>query len=410
MISIEAFVRVTLPAMERSKARQIRAKWIFGALLLGAPATTSAAPPLGRAGAAQGVELPTVGAVAFTYQRAPAVAGCSQRAEDDVRDLIEGVVHAAPFVPPGEPARFSIEVQVTRPRAGLVRATFSLFDAARTPKGVSTVEDATCDGAHLKLAASIALLLSPRPAPAPPACPACPPPTCDGPCREAAREEAAARVRRELREVELPRLREEARRELQQGQGRGPTPFSSLRAVVAAGPVLGLNLAEEPARGFWLSGEARAERWSVLLEMRATLPARAFTLQDGRSTLDLSSVSGIVAPCVRWWWLGACALVEAGGFLVAATRPRASSTQGGSQGYVASALLGLGLRVRLDAPLVAGFEARLFADAVGHPVGLSLDGDDPTGPGGAASPAAYSFDAPRAFSAFVGIGVGRSFE
>ena len=385
---------------------------MVAALLLGWATPAAAAPPFGRATAAQGVELPTVGAVSFAYERAPAVAGCSQRAEDDVRDLLEGVVHAPPFVPAGQTARFSIEVQVTRPRAGLVRATFSLFDAARTPKGVSTVEDATCDGAHLKLAASIALLLSPKPAPTPAACPACPAPTCDGPCRKAAREEAAVVVRGEVRAEELPKLREEVRRELsREAPSTGkPALLSGLRAVVAAGPVIGFEYAAEPARGFWLSGEARSERFSLGLELRASLPARAFTLADGVSTLDLSSVAGLLVPCVRWWWLGACAIVEGGGFLVAGTRARGASSAPASQGYVASGLFALGLRARLDVPLVAGFEARLFGDVVGHVVGLALEGDDPTSPGGAASPARYSFDAPRPISAFVGLGLGRSFE
>ncbi len=77
---------------------------------------------------------------------------------------------------------------------------------------------------------------------------------------------------------------------------------------------------------------------------------------------------------------------------------------------MASGLFALGLRVRIDVPLAAGFEARLFGDAVGHVVGLTLEGDDVTSPGGATSPARYSFDAPRPISAFVGLGLGRSFE
>lgn len=400
--------------MKRSETRQIAAFVMVTLFLTTAPAPTSAAPPAGRA-AAQGVELPTVGSVAFSYSRAAAVTGCSQREADDVRDLIEGVVHAAPFVRAGSASRFTIQVDVAR-RAGLVRATFSLFDAAGAARGVSTVDDATCDGAHLKLAASIALLLSPKPIAPPASCPEPAPPACDGPCQEAAvlaaRAESRASALREAREKELPRLLAEARR-ADEERAR-----ASFHAVIAAGPMVAFHLAAEPARGLWLSGEARSERWSLLAEVRATFPTRALTLLDGRSTLDLSTLGALLAPCVRWRWLSGCALVEGGGVLVAAALRGATTSRATAPalagGYVASGLLGFGLRARLDVPIAAGIEARLFADAIAYPIGLTLAGDDPTdptdpaGPGGA--PAAYTFDAPRKISAFVGLGVARSFD
>src|SRR5689334_15536499 len=72
-------------------------------------------------------DLPTDGAVAFSYSRATEILGCSQTTEEEMRDLIRGVMHTDPFVASGEPAPFSLKVAVTQPKTGVVRARFSLF-------------------------------------------------------------------------------------------------------------------------------------------------------------------------------------------------------------------------------------------------------------------------------------------
>lgn len=326
--------------------------------------------------------LPTDGAIAFSYTRAPAVTGCSQTTEAEMRDLLIATVHTDPFVPPGKTPTFRLQVEDTRPAPDLFRSTFSLFDEKGNPRGVSSVEDDTCDGVHLKLLASIALLLQPRPDAA-----------CDAACREALAATAAERARRAVREKELPKAREEARAEAEKAfEERHRRDF---RAVVGAGPAVGLNVAAQPALGYWLSAEARGERWSLGLEMRALLPARALDLAGG-ATLDQASATGLVVPCLRWRWLGGCALVEAGGVFV--TGPAASAPTG-----LAAAMLGVGLRARVDLPVTDGLEVRAFGDLLGYPAVLSAQG-------AAAGGEAFSFDAPRRVAVVVGLGLARSFD
>lgn len=324
--------------------------------------------------------LPADGALAFSYAQSPGVTGCSQSTEAEIRELLIATVHGDPFVPAGQPPTFTLRVEVSRPAPDLFRATLSLFDAKGGPRGVSLVEDETCDGAHLKLLSSIALLLQPRPDP-----------PCDAACRTRIESDARERIRKELREKELPRLREAARIAVQ----RAIEARRTFRAVLGAGPVAGFDLAAEPGAGFWLSAEARSERWSVGLEMRAMLPARTFDLAGG-AALDQASATGLVVPCLRLRWLAGCALVEAGGVFVLG--PGTAAGSGASSG-----LLGFGLRVRVDVPIAAGFEVRFFGDVVGYPVVLEAQAA-PSGGGAAA------FDAPRRVAAFAGLGLVRAFE
>lgn len=375
--------------MERTKPRWIRASgarrarlrgaaWgLGGALLVEGAAAWGAAP----------TSLPSDGSVAFVYSKAAAVTGCSQRNEVEVRDLIEGVVHQDPFVPAGKSGAFALRVDVTAAGPGVVRAAFALFDKDGGSLGVSQVEDPTCDGAHLKLAASIALLLQPRPA-SMPVCPECPEAECDPACRKAVRIAMKDEVAREVRAEELPKLQEEARRA---AEGRSP-PEPAWRPVLAAGGLIGLELAADPAPGFWLAGEVRSSRWSFGLEARGLFPTRVHTLAGG-ATVDLAGTSGVLSPCVRWRWLSGCALVELGGLWVAGP----GVPGGGATGV----LFGLGGRGRVDVPLAAGLEARVFGDVTGHVLGFAGRGTDEGG--------AYTFDAPRRVSAFVGVGLAKVF-
>ncbi len=371
--------------MERTKPRSIRPNGGRRSLR-GGPWAVGAALAVqgGLARGAAPTSLPSDGSVAFVYSKAAAVSACSQRNEVEVRDLIEGVVHLNPFVPVGGSAPFSLRVDVTLAGPNLVRATFALFDKDGGSLGLSQVEDPTCDGAHLKLAASIALLLQPRTA-LQPACPACPETGCDPACRTAVRIALREEVSREVRAEELPKLREEARRE-QEAKRR---PVSDWHAVIGAGAVLGFNFGAGESPGFWLSGEVRSERWVFGAEMRSLLPGNAFALANQKS-LDIEGMSGILVPCVRWWWVAGCGLVEIGGLWLAG---------GGvdSKGV----LFGLGARARVDVPITAGIEARLFGDVMGHVTGLTASGVDAGEP--------YSVDAPRKVSAFVGLGVAKVF-
>lgn len=378
--------------MEPPKALSISAHraspWRALALLLStsvaaATPSSAAAPPM-VAWVPTGFSppLPADGALAFAYVQSPGVTGCSQSTEVEIRELLIATVHADPFVPAGQPPTFTLRVEMSRPSPDLFRATMSLFDARGGPRGVSLVEDETCDGAHLKLLASIALLLQPRPDP-----------PCDAACRTRIEADARERARREVREQELPKLREEARIAAQAAiEERRRRTF---QAVVGAGPLAGFHFAAEPGPGFWLSAEARAERWSLGLEMRALLPARAFDLGGG-AALDQASATGLVVPCLRFRWLAGCALVEAGGVFVLG--PGTAAGAGASSG-----LLGLGLRLRVDVPITAGFDARFFGDVVGYPVALDARAA-PSGGGAAA------FEAPRRVAALAGVGLARAFE
>ncbi len=341
--------------------------------------------------AAAPTSLPSDGSVAFLYSKSDSVTGCSQRTEVQVRDLVTGVVHLDPFVPAGSPAPFTLRVEVQRQAAGLVRAAFSLYDKDGGALGTSAVEDASCDGAHLKLAASIALLLQPTPASSPRACPPCPEAGCDPACRTAVRIALREEVTRQTRAEELPRLRKEVEEEL----AKRVAPSSDWHAVVGGGALFAFNYAADPAPGFWLSGEARTSMWSIGLEARALFRTRAFGLVDG-SSVDVRGVSGLLVPCLRWRWLGGCLLVELGG--VGVTGPGAGEDREG-------VLFSLGARARLDVPLLAGIEARVFGDVAGHVIGLSARGTDTTG----AAPTPYDFDAPRRVSALVGFGLARAF-
>ncbi|MFO0592134.1 MAG: hypothetical protein U0441_31615 [Polyangiaceae bacterium] len=335
--------------------------------------------------AAGPVSLPSDGSVAFLYSKGSGVGDCSQRDEAEVRDLIVGVVHQDPFVAAGQKGAFSLRVDV-RAAPGGVRATFALFDAAGASLGVSQVEDSTCDGAHLKLAASIALLLQPKKPAAPPPCPPCPEPGCDQECRSAVRIALKDEVKREVRAEELPKLRDEAARDAKKAV---PAP-GSVRAAFGAGALFGFELAADPAPGFWLSGEARSERWSFAVEARGLFPTRALSLASG-ATVDVGAVSGLVSPCVRYRWLAGCALVELGGVWLT------GASGAGNDGV----LFGLGARARVDIPIAAGFEARLFGDVMGHLTGIAASGTDTTG--------AFTADAPRRVSVITGLGLTRVF-
>lgn len=349
---------------------------VFATPRAGAPSNLPAVP------AGFSAPLPTDGAIALSYTRAPAAIGCTQTTEAEIRDLFAATVHTDPFVPPGKTPAFRIEVELTRPAGAKFRATFSLFDDRNNPRGTSFVEDESCDGAHLKLLASLALLVQPRPDAA-----------CDAACREGLVSAAADRAAAAVRAKELPRAREEARAEAAKAfEERRKRDF---RAVIGVGIVLGANLAAQPSAGFMLSAEARAERWSLGLEMRSFLPSRGFG-EVGAPGLDLALATGAIVPCLRWRVLSGCAVFELGGVFVTG----AASTAGAGS---SAALLGLGGRARVDLPLAEGFEARLFGDLIGYPAVLSAQGTTAAGE-------AFAFDAPRRVGGVFGVGLVRSFE
>lgn len=349
-----------------------------------------------EAAADTGRGLPTDGEVAFSYSRDPAVKGCAQQDEAGVRDLIEGVMHTEPFVPAGKAGAFEVAVRVTMEKAGVVRAVFELRDGAGVPRGSSKVEDVSCDDVHLKLAASIGLLLEPRKAAAVVAAPACA--ECDAGCRAAIKEGMRGEVKEELREEVGGAVRREVLAECEEKYRRRV----DVHAVISLGAIVGFNYAADPAPGFWLAGEARGSWWSAGVEARGVLPTRAYTLLNGLGTVDFATFSGILSPCLRWKWLSGCALVEVG---TSIHRIPGSFDSGATYAF-----LGLGLRGRVDIPITAGVEARVFGDAMAHPLYVNPQLTDPTGPGGKQNPVVVGYEAPRVIGAFVGLGIAKAFE
>lgn len=351
------------------------------------------------AAAAQGRGLPTDGAVSFSYRRDPEVAGCTQGDEASVRDLVEGVMHVEPFVRAGEAAAMELRVSVARRGARVIRATFELWDAGGK-RGTSHVEDERCDDVHLKLAASIGLLLERR-APAPVAVvvpQAAARPGCDAACRAGVKEELRGEVREEVREEE----REAVRREVRRWCKEKYCPGVDVVAVIGVGALVGFNYAADPAPGFWLTGEARGPWWSGTIEARGVLPTRAYTLLNKLGTVDFGTFSGVLSPCLRWKWLSGCALAEVG---VSIHSIPGSYDDGASEPF-----FGLGVRGRVDIPITRGIELRVFGDLMGYPVIQIRTLSDPTGPGGFDNPAISEYEAPRRFGGFVGLGLAKAFE
>ncbi len=340
----------------------------------------------------QARRTPTDGAVAFSYSRAPDVLACTQVDEAAVRDMLEGVMHTVPFVPKGARAPFELRVEVTKRKDGVVQAALELRDSEGKSRGTSSLDDSTCDGTHLKMAAGIALLLVPPPPRPPPA------PVCDAACRAAVKKELRAEVREEIRETALADAHQEIRQECKDKY----CPRVDFHAVISAGAIVGFNYAADPAPGFWLAGEARGKWWSVMAEARGVMPTQVYTLLNKRGTVDISSFSGLLSPCLRWKWLSGCALVEVGATI--------HSIPGSLDNGAADPFMGLGLRGRLDIPITAGVEVRVFGDAMGHPVGSITSLGDPTGPGGKENIVFTDYEAPRMFSAFVGLGIAKAFE
>ncbi len=351
---------------------------------------------MGHAAAAtaddQARRRPTDGAVAFSYSRAPDVLACTQADETAVRDLLEGVMHTAPFVRKGASAPFDLRAEVTKRKDGQVQAVLELRNSEGQFLGTSTLNDASCDGTHTKMAVGIALLLVPPP-PKPPLAP-----VCDAACRAAVKNELRAEVREEIREPVLAEAHQEIRKECKDKY----CPHVDFHAVISAGAIVGFNYAADPAPGFWLAGEARGKWWSAMLEARGVMPTRVYTLLNGLGTVDISSFSGLLSPCLRWKWLSGCALVEVGALI--------NSIPGSYDDGASDPFVGLGLRGRVDIPITSGVEVRLFGDAMVHAYYVRAQVSDPTGPGGFENPALFDYEAPRLFSAFVGVGIAKAFE
>lgn len=303
-------------------------------------------------GAAPSRSLPTDGDVAFSYSRAADVKGCTQPDEADVRFLIEGVIHVTPFVPAGKPAPYTVLVHVTGPRAGVVRAKIELRDAAGVSKGTTSVEDRTCDDAHMKLAAAIALLLVPRPAAATPpsagtaseeegreaakqegSTPAGAGSATDGARKEGASQgttvpagttaKVGARAGASATSAATPSgpggpARQPVCKKLLAGYCLGVDIYSF---AFALGGSMSLGFTADPGAGMWASAEVRpVEPFSIALDFRGMFPSRVVAAEptdptkpyDTPKEPDVSAATAMLVPCFRYWWLMGCGVVHFG--------------------------------------------------------------------------------------------------
>lgn len=344
-------------------------------------------------GAAPSRSLPTDGDVAFSYSRAADVKGCTQPDEADVRFLIEGVIHVTPFVPAGKPAPYTVLVHVTGPRAGVVRAKIELRDAAGVSKGTTSVEDRTCDDAHMKLAAAIALLLVPRPAAATPpsagtaseeegreaanqegSTPAGAGSATDGARKEGASQgttapagttaKVGARAGASATSAATPSgpggpARQPVCKKLLAGYCLGVDIYSF---AFALGGSMSLGFTADPGAGMWLNAEVRpVEPFSIALELRGLFPSRVVAVGPAKPGEPhgtpkeplVSNATTLLVPCFRYWWLMGCAVGHLG-FSIAQT----------PAGFTGWPVVGAGPRVGIDIPITDRFFVRGQGDVL----------------------------------------------
>lgn len=340
--------------------------WLAAAAVLAAEPDRGAAAPVAGKG-------PRDGHVAFVYAREDGVTGCTQPDEAAMRFLVEGVMRVDPFVPAGDEAPVTLDVHVAR-RGAAVRATFALRDAAGAPMGSSYVEDATCDGAHLKLVASIALALIPATVVKPAAAAAA---TSAAAAETTAAEAAATKRTGESspsgQAAGAPGGGEPAEAAGTRGMAAGHratvcksllvgycSPVDIYSVSLALGGVMSLNFTADPGAGAWLNAELRpVEAVSLGLEFRGLFPSRVVAdipvdpSKPSGSPKEpmISNLEAMLVPCFRYSWLMACGVLHFG-FSIAQTPARLSGWP----------IAGAGPRLGIEIPFADRFFVRAQGD------------------------------------------------
>lgn len=372
--------------------------------------TARAGEPEGGSAAATRFETPTDGRVAFTYVRAPEVKDCTLLDEAAVRDTIGAVMRVDPFAPAGAPAPVRLDVRVTQAPGGAVRGTFELVHSSGASMGVSQVEDRTCDGAHLKLIASIALLIQPAAAKG------------GGSAGErgaagggdvgrgaaggdagsatggganvggtgaktgGAGDSAAGAGQKAAGPT--PEANALSRPPGSAGGGAGAAgatpprpgapeggsgvcksrligycaPVDIFSVSLALGGVMSLNYSADPGPGVWINAELRPiEMISIGAEVRGLFPSRVVADMPVDPTKpfgtpkepDVSNLSGMLVPCFRYSWLMLCGVAHLG--LTIAQTPG---------GRTSLPIMGLGPRLGLEIPFADRFFVRAQGDVL----------------------------------------------
>jgi hypothetical protein len=319
-----------------ARARGPRAAWCsvwLAAALTAAPALADPAP----------VKL-VEGNVALEYRRSSGSAACPdeaalrERAADsfDFRD---------PFVPQGSAAGSRMRIEVTR-APGVYRGTIAVLGAGGEVAGVSTEQHVNCDALVWVLAHRVGLAVLRRPVrpPAPPSVPVAPPPVAPAAppagsppprrCDERCIEDLARRI--SAMRVTIP----------------------AYTVTAGAGVLTTAGFSADLGPGFWV-GAALQRRWfSLGAEARGFLPAPAVTFDLGRAS-EISSISGLLVPCLRWRIFSGCAAIEAGVMFYKLPSPL---------GTIDRAFFGLGPRAGVDVLIDRALVFRVFADLIFRPV------------------------------------------
>lgn len=331
-------MRILRPSRGRSPRAAVLCGSFAAAALTALPAAGAPAPP--AAGAPAPVKL-VEGDVALEMKPGPGTASCP--GEDALRERAADVFEFRdPFVPRGATAAASVRIEITR-KARAYRGVISTLDAGGEVTAVATEEHVDCDALVWVLAHRVALAILPRPAPAPappapqPLAPVAPPPQAlPAPprCDEACRADLARRISTER------------------------VKFSPSSSTLAAGGLLTMALTPEAGAGVWAGANVRAGSFSVWLEGRIRLPARAMILAPGL-TSHVYSVSGVLSPCMRIKRaFSGCAIAEFG--QIAYQLPD-------KLGTIGRPLFAVGPRLCLDVPLPFGAALRASVDLAVHP-------------------------------------------
>ena len=361
-------------------ARRARASGrLVPAALLGATLVTD--PALAQTSRPRLVE----GDVTLAYHLGEGAAGCP--AESALRERVaDAFDFHDPFVPSGRRATSHMRVEISGAQ-GTFRGTVSIVDARGVTLATSSEQHADCDALVWVIGHRVALAIlrrtasttqpaarsqpdassSPSSVAAPDAAAASastssPAPSSTAPSSPAQTPSSTPASTRPPASAPAPALRAST------PAGRPSPPVCDDRCLdgrgskalaieVAAGPLFTVGLTADVGPGVWLAASVRRDWFSVGIEARGVLPAVTITYEPGRSSYA-TTLSGLVAPCVRWKILAGCAFVEVGSFLF--TIPGHSSAE-------LSALVSLGPRAAVEIPLFGGLSVRVLGELALHP-------------------------------------------
>ena len=257
--------------------------------------------------------------VRFTYERAASAADCPE-----MKDVLDAVRARLGFDPFHEPAELTIAATVER-RGEELNAIVRMSDQGTLQADrrlVSTRADCSELASAMDLAISIAIDPLSVPEPPPAVVPAPTSIVLSAPSPPVATSPAAG-------------------------------PSSPIHVELALGAA-GNTASVAPTLGFFAGAAVGRAGWSVMVEGRADLP-RERAVQGGN--IDVSTLAGTLAPCLRRGPFGACLLGS-----MAALRGSGRNLADARQ--VTTTYLALGARAQVDAVRMGPFALRAQLDLV----------------------------------------------